>query len=144
MDAKLIEKLDRQRYWAVMLQAIALADIFIETTLWYALHWDAVGHTFNISGIVGLPLLIVAAVWFTVLRSRIVKDKDLKAALYNEMYTVYEHRSQRIALWVVMCALTICFIFEDIGMLPTRLICEVIFFLGLATLKISWLIYNRR
>ncbi len=144
MDAKLIEKLDRQRYWAVLLQAIALLDIVVETTFWYVRYWSYDNQFFNISGIVGLPLFVGAGVWYLVIAGRILRNRKLRDALHNEMYLTYKHRSQRIALWVVMYTLLIFFVFEDIGMLPTRLICEVVFFLGLAVIKVSWLIYNRR
>ncbi len=89
--------------------------------------------------------MVVAAVWFTTIRSRIVRNKELKAALYNEMYIVYEHRSQRIALWVVMCALVVGMLTGQYTLsMPGYIFCEVVFFLGLAVLKVSWLIYNRR
>ena len=61
------------------------------------------------------------------------------------MYIAHKHRSQRIALWVVMCALVVGMLTGQFTLsMPGYIFCEVLFFLGLATLKISWLIYNRR
>jgi hypothetical protein len=157
MTAKLIESLDRQRYWAVVLQAVALLDILIETTVWYAcrlkigndqfgvssyLILDGGHEVFALQGFVGLPLLVAAGIWYFVIWCRIVRNKELHAALHNEMYLANKHRSQRITLWVVMCALLAGFLFEDYSRI-LRPICEIIFFLGFSTLKVSWLILNR-
>jgi hypothetical protein len=153
----LTERLDRQRYWAVVLQAVALVDILIETTVWYACRLKIGGDHFGVSsylildgdqqvfalqGFVGLPLLIAAGIWYFVIWCRTVRDKEVRAALYNEMYLANKHRSQRITLWVVMCALLAGFFFEDYSQI-LRQICEIIFFLGFSTLKVSWLILNR-
>jgi uncharacterized membrane protein len=144
MEAKTIEKFDRQRYWAVVLQAVALVDIFVETALYYALHWDSSVPSLNISGIVGLPLFLVAGIWYLAIEGRIVRNRELRSALHNEMYLAYKHRSQQIALWVVMCALLVGMLTGEITIsYPGYIFCEVAFFLGLATLKTSWLILNR-
>ena len=61
------------------------------------------------------------------------------------MYVAYKHRSQRIALWVLMCALLAGTLTGQFTLtVPGYIFCEVGFFLGLAVLKVSWLIYNRR
>jgi hypothetical protein len=144
MDAKIVEKIDRQRYLTVVLQAVALADIFVETALRYARHWNPEAPTLDISGWVGLPLLLVAGVWYLATEWRIRRDGDLRAALHNEMYVAHKRRAQQIALWVVMCALLVGTLTADHTLrLPGFILCEVVFFLGLATLKTSWLILNR-
>lgn len=144
MEAKTIEKLDRRRYLAVALQAAALLDIVVETALWYIRHWDPETPVLNISGYAGLPLFVGAGAWYLAIEARIRRDRDLRAALHNEMYVVYKHRSQRIALWVVMCALLVGTLTgQETLSFPGYIFCEVVFFLGLATLKTSWLILNR-
>jgi hypothetical protein len=125
-----------------MLQAVALLDISVETTLYYIMHWNPAAPVFNISGYAGLPLLLGAGIWYLVIEGRIRRDKGLRAALHNEMYLANKHRAQRIALWVVMCALFASFIFEDWSPM-LRIICEIIFFIGFSTMKVSWLILNR-
>jgi hypothetical protein len=144
MDAKIIEKLDRQRYLTVVLQAVALADIFVETALGYVRHWNPEAPTLDISGWVGLPLLLAAGVWYLVIEWRIRRDRELRDALHNEMYIAYKRRAQQIALWVVMCALLVGTLSGELTLsVPGFIFCEVAFFLGLATLKTSWLILNR-
>ncbi len=154
MDAKLIEKLDSQRYWAVILQTVALLSFFLsETILWYISHWEkAVWDNMILSpyefgiwiwGCLGWALLIVAGVWFGIIECRVSRNKELRAALHNEMYLAYKRRAQQIALWVVMCTLFVCTILEVFGKLPSLFICELIFFLGLGVLQTSWLILNR-
>ena len=145
MNAKLIEKLDRQRYWAVVLQAIALLDIVVETSMAYIRAWNPDRPMLWISGYVGVPLFIGAGIWYLVIEGRIRRDRELRKALHNEMYLAWKHRSQRIALWVVMCALLAGTLTGEYTIsFPGYIFCEVAFFLGLATLKVSWLIYNRR
>ena len=144
MKAKLIESLDRQRYWAVILVTVALLDIFVETTLFYSVHWMSAANVFAVNGYIGIPLLIAAGIWYCVIECRVARDKELRQSLRNEMYIANQHLSRRIALWVVMCALAVSFVFEDVSLLRAQIVCEIIFFLGLSTLSVSWLVYNRK
>jgi hypothetical protein len=144
MEAKTIEKFDRQRYWAVVLQAVALADIFVETALGYVTLWNPDKPALWINGYVGVPLFVAAGIWYLVIEGRILRNGELRAALHNEMYVAWKRRSQQIALWVVMCALLVGTLSANYThMMPGYFFCEVAFFLGLATLKTSWLILNR-
>jgi hypothetical protein len=166
--AKLIESLDRQRYSAVVLQAVSLLCIVMADILSFCLFkwgkeafanfrfgWETGNITADYIFVLGvgilfyasLVLLIGAIVWYVTIECRIARRKELRAALYNEMYLAHRRQSQRIALWVVMCALLVCVVMEvTYAWLRKETdfrFYGMIFYLGMASLQLSWLILNR-
>ena len=151
MDAKLIEKLDRQRYWAVVVQAATLVYILVHTVWEYTSTWRGGIHIRAISSGNGVDIVIVsllfliAGVWYMVIAWRINRKRELRSALCNEMYITYKRLSQRITLWVVMLGLFagILWAIFTSNALNGYPYCYVVFITGLTTLKLSWLILNR-
>ncbi|MDR2890916.1 MAG: hypothetical protein LBV18_04860 [Alistipes sp.] len=159
MEAKLIEKLDRRRYRAMALMVVAqvMCLILSLTAMVFKVGFPRV--LFGLS----LLLLAVSIVWFLAIKRRIGRDKDLRAALRNEMYETYNNLSQRIAFVVVMCALSLVALsyvlsvilgntqtlpvdYLTIGHMqgiPLAAFFESIFWLGLLAFSISWLVLNR-
>ncbi len=144
MDAKLIEKLDRQRYLAVVLQAVGLLEIAVMVARGFIQSWNHIPMPF-FGSYGGVPLFLGAGIWYLVIEGRILRNMELRDALHNEMYLAYKQRSGRIALWVVLWALVVgAFLSTVDPSVPGFLFCEAILCLGLAVLKVSWLIFNRR
>lgn len=177
MDGKLVERLDRSRYRAVIWETAALLSIFVGTLKIYVaggadMHlygltsWvpgaepligAAVGHDIAkfhhaIFFVQLLPLLCLlwgglkwGAVWW---RAR--RDKELYEALYDELYQQHKYKYQRLTMWVfiVLLLATQVALFSpghwELIDYPHVIVCEIILLVSLLTLKISWLIYNRR
>lgn len=151
MDGKLIEKLDRQRYWAVLLQTAGLLLVFVET-LWMYIDMGATPSAFVIGGSLfgtiwlfspGLYMLIAGGIWYGIIYLKPRRNPQVFKALYNEMYQEHKRRYQRMSLWV-MIGVSILSIIMVTPMYPHVIVTEMIVLTGLLTMKISWLAYNRR
>lgn len=159
MKARTIERLDTLRYWTVVVQAVTLLNVFMSTiALCYILNWketlfqtmlqEGLSNGFVIWGCISEMLFIASLFWYAIIECRIAQDKELRAALHNEMYLAYMHRAQQIALWVVMGTLLVFYFLENLRLNNIEELPAIgyglIFYLGLTTLQTSWLIYNRR
>lgn len=156
MDGKLIEKLDKQRYWAVLLEATGLLIGFIQTLVFYikqGIEPEMFGLVFGgsiLSPLTWLVLLLLLAggIWYGVIYLRVRRSRQLREALYNEMYRQHKYRYQRWALWVMIGACILSIISAFAGFVPGRyphvVVSEMIMLSGLLTIKLSWLILNRR
>jgi hypothetical protein len=173
MDGKLIEKLDRQRYWAVILETAGLLCMLAGTIRYYVLStpldddvWFAIHLAYPVRlglygkfwgmlpSIIQASLLPVGGLWYGVIWFMARRNKELHAALYNEMYRQHKWRYQRLTLWVVLLLVYANqgFAVHFLGSYePTEAQIAKVFVMpvltiivGLLTLKISWLIYNRR
>lgn len=154
MDAHIIEKMDKQRYNAVILQTLGLLIMLIETSAGYIANWNIIGTYLSIGWFIGPPLFIAGWIWGIIVKHKIDRNPEVKAALNNELHVSYKYRSQRVAFRVTMATLVIMLIASSwyliVNTPETRLniqppiICEMAIFIGLSTLKISWLVYNRK
>lgn len=137
----MVEKFRERRYFAVLLQAVALLDIFVETLMAYLSSWTEVTPFHVISGWVGIPLLLAASVWYLVLYLKIRRNAELRTILNDEVYIYNKYRSQRLALWLTMASLFVCMLLY--AEVSAFIVCEMSILFGFSALKTSWLIYNR-
>lgn len=152
MNAKIIEKLDRQRYWAVLIEAVGLFVMILEIVMQYV-ELGATPEVYMLTfggglfGLwcfaIGLPLLIVGGIWYFVVWLKGRRDKDVRNALYNEMYQEHKCRYQRYSMWAMIIA-GILSLFVVPWKYPFPAVVEIVIFVGLLTMKVSWLIMNRK
>lgn len=154
MDGKLIEKLDRQRYCAVLLETAGLLLGFAET-LWTYIDVGATPDVFALTfggrffGTApgwftpGLYMLIIGGLWYGIIYLKARRNPQVMKALYNEMYQEYKCRYQRMSLWI-MIGIAILSMLIVPPRYPHIVVTEIIVLAGLLTMKISWLIYNRK
>lgn len=146
MKAEIIEKFDRQRYWAVILETVGLFVIILSTLMSY-IRMGVDPEMFTIGGgmlcLPGLILLFVGGVWYGILWLKIRRDKEIHNALYNEMYMQHKFRYQRATLWL-MIIMSLASFFCIPRHYPHLPVTEMIVFFSLLIMKILWLIYNRR
>ncbi len=164
MDGKIIEKLDRRRYWAVIVETIGLLCIFAGTldyhlrggdlengmtVLCFSYPWDLYlgGFWQKFLFFAQSAVLPLGGLWYSIVWFKARRNKELYDALYNEMYRRNKYRYQRLTLWVMFTlslinALT--YFHSDTGILSNNVWGDMIIIISLLTLKISWLIYNRR
>ncbi len=181
MESKIIEKLDRQRYRAVVMETVGLLFIFADTLLIYikeglkpemftfafgggfgALVYQfkpllpevvypmeptarniVMGASFLLIACIPVILLAIGGIKYGRVWLKTKLSPELHDALYNEMYRQYKYRYQRLALWVTIgvAMLSICIVAPRY---PHVIVTQMVVLTGLLTLKISWLIYNKR
>lgn len=146
-SASIIEKFDKQRYWAVVLEAAGLLLLCLDILVAY-IQIGADPHMFLIGGVhiitpIGALLLVTGGLWYGILWLRIRKDPAVKSSLYNEMYRQHKYRYQRYTLWFMMGVSILSMCIPPLTY-PHILRTEVIILTSLIFMKTLWLIYNRR
>jgi hypothetical protein len=145
MKAKQIERLDRQRYWAVIVMAAGMSVVLFKIVRWCVLHWGEADVAFDHSWWWSLLVWCVGSAWRDIVNSRINSDSELKAALNNEMHLAYKYRSQRNALYTMSGALiTYGVAYDLLKNIDARVFCLMVLFAAMQTGIVSWLVYNRR
>jgi MFS family permease len=151
MDAKLIEKLDRQRYWALIWATIGFgivggSMISEEITEIFGIELSS-GLT-QISGglyLVGFIILVAMFIrWLSSVR-QLERNPAIKKAIDNELVKLYRYKSLKLGLIVaVSLAYILSFLEAWLPMLTVKLVCLSIWFLSGLSIAISLLIYLRR
>ncbi len=169
MKSEQIEKLDRQRYLAVILETAGLLVMLTATIYYYFLQtpgaelairmgFDTFGGGQNVGnaimGTIQALLLPVGGLWYGIIWVKAKRSRPLHNALYNELYRQHKYRYQRLTLWVLLLLALANPVISALLLLavePTTTECIKVVMLpvltilaGLLTLKISWLIFNRR
>lgn len=142
MNGKTIERLDKQRYYAVLLETVGLLFIFIGSLISYIEHAANPKIIISAPEATGLLLLIVGGAWYGVIWWKTRRNPELAQALYNEMHRQYKYQNQRLALWVIVAAGLVSMFAID-SRFTHVIVTEIIILLGVLTMKISWLILNR-
>lgn len=143
METSLIEKFDKSRYNLIK---------------WLTIGWIAWYGTFiskdliNNNLIVGLMLVIgfMGWVFFMVNLIRLMRlgkkinvDTKLKEALSNEMYQFYMLKSIAFAFWTVMATVCAFIAITTFYQMSTLIACEFILLVGVSSLLIANLVYNK-
>lgn len=75
---------------------------------------------------------------------RIYLNKDLRTALHDEMYVKYKHRSIWIGFLASISLMLVTTPLSVFKIIPYEwAVNQLIFWIGLLTISISWLILNR-
>lgn len=152
MTAQIIEKLDRQRYWAVAIEAVGLLSMIIESIAMYIKNGATPECYMLVVGggllglpylSIGLPLLIAGGIWYFAIWLKVKRNPIARKALYNEMHRENKCRYQRYSMWAMIIA-GIVSMFVVPFRYPFPAVVQIIIFSGLLTMKVSWLILNRR
>lgn len=143
MKTSLIEKLDRLRYslikwftfgWAIWFGGFILKDL-IDNKLLLGL--------IILIGLLGWIIFSVSLIRFRKLGKTINSNSDLKSALNDELMIFNRNKSLAVGYGALMILITIFFglsIFIDINAL---IICEITLYIGVLSVLVSSLIYNR-
>lgn len=113
-------------------RGMAPADLHVPTLICYA-----------VLALAPLIMLGAGGLMYGLVWRKARRYRALHSALYNEMYRQHKYRCQRLALWMTvgLGLLSMCIIPPRY---PHVIVTEMVILAGLLSLKISWLIFNRR
>lgn len=150
MDAQLIERLNRQRYRAVMLETFGLLLTAAETLIAYLRlgpepNIFTIGSGYIIHGAfsVGLLILLAGGIWYGIVWLKTRRSKQLRDALYDELYMQHKYRYQRLTMWVMIIGGIVSMFLVSTPTYPHMIVTEMVIIAGLLTMKVSWLILNK-
>ena len=143
METTLIEKFDKSRY--SLIKWLTLGWI-----IWYGtfITKDLINNKF----IIGLMLIIGLFSWifFSINLVRLVRlgkkinlNSKLKEALNNEMHQFYILKSMNWGFWTTIGTVCIFIIMSMFYKISTFIVCELILFVGVSSVLIANLAYNK-
>ena len=146
MDAQMIEKLDRKRYWLLLAQTAGLTCFMIAVILndYLKLGGGTGGVILALAGSFGVGLALTGAIRNILLNRKIQSDAKLNQALNNELFKLYKYKSMKWGFTVVLFTAFIIWCFDRDQALSSSQTCWLIIFAGLVAVLISQAIYNRR
>lgn len=139
--ANMIEKLNSQRYNALLLQTIGVG------LLLPGLFVLPLQETLNIFliciTVLGLLLFAYASYRLNSLRAVIKNNPELNDALNNEFYKLCDYKSVAWGFYAMIAVAAILYIVVGYWNVPTRIILNIIIFAGIMTVKIAQLILKK-
>jgi hypothetical protein len=138
MDAQKIEKLDKARYNAWLVQTIGFALMVGILILHFATGNESTG--LFITEAVAMLVFLIGAFWKMNVFRKIRSDEKIRKALNNELYVQYGYKTYFWGFWALLISLLILIYVK----LDTTLTCLVALFAGALTQQIATLIYYRR
>jgi hypothetical protein len=145
MDAQLIEKQDALRYRFILLKAIGL---FCMSGLLVAPGLSGAGRGIQIAvaaiAVCGTILLVSASFRYSRWMAKIIRQPELKNALYNEMYRAYEFNAVGWGFYTFVIAALLLGSTADLTGISARTACYTVLFCGVMATKIAQLILHRK
>lgn len=143
METTLIEKFDKSRY--SLIKWLTLGWI-----VWYGtfITKDLINNKF----ISGLMLIVGLFGWifFSINLVRLVRlgkkinlNSKLKEALNNEMHQFYIFKSMNWGFWTTIATVCIFIVMSMFYKISTLIVCELILFVGVSSVLIANLAYNK-
>jgi hypothetical protein len=143
METSLIEEVDKSRY--SMIKWCTLGWI-----VWYGTFIinDLINNKFVVVlllviGLVGWVFFMINLVRLIKLGKKINLNSELKEALSNEMHQFYVLKSMTWGFWATMATVCIFIIISLFYKLSALIVCEFILFVGVSTILIANLVYNK-
>jgi hypothetical protein len=139
----MIEKLDKSRYgllkwltigWAMWFGGFILKD-FISNTLILGL--------IIMFGLVGWIMFTVSLIRFRKFAKIVNSDSDLKNALNDELMLHNRNKSVTVGYWVLINVIGIFLVLSIYTDITALIVCEVTLYIGILSVLVSSLKYNR-
>lgn len=144
METNLIEKYDKSRMKILIGIAIGWGmyyGIFILNDL---IHSSVIIATLNLIGMMGLALYMYGLIKMIQIKRLVKKDPQLHNALNNELIILNRRKAYAVGFWTMLISVSIGLLFVGYINIPAKLILELILFVGIMALIISFIILNKR
>lgn len=142
MNAQIIEKLDKARYNAWLVQTIGFG-LFVGLLITQRITNNESTSLFVATG-VGVLAFLAGTFWKNVVFQKIRSDSKTKEALNNELYIQYGYKTYYWAFWAFLLALLILIYVARFLSLDTTTACLIAIYTGALTRQIATLVYYRR
>jgi len=143
METSKIEQLDKLRYnllkwltigWAIWFGSFVLKNLINRPEITGAVAWV---------GLLGWLIFVINLIKYLKLGRELRWDVKMQEALNDELHQLNMHKSFFIGYWVVIGVTAIFFGLSVFLNMPVVLVTETILYLGVLSVLVSGLIYNR-
>lgn len=143
METSTIEKLEKTRYnllkwltigWAIWYGTFLLKDSIQDQTI--------IGGA-SVLGLIGWTIFIINLIQFLKLKRELRWDKKAQEALNDELHQLNMHKSFQIGFWAVILTTTVFLGIAEFTEIKALLVTKMIVYIGVLSVLISGLIYNR-
>ena len=143
METSKIEQLDKLRYnllkwltigWAIWFGSFVLKNLINRPEITGAVAWV---------GLLGWLIFVINLIKYLKLGRELRWDVKMQEALNDELHQLNMHKSFFIGYWVVIGVTAIFFGLSVLLNMPVVLVTETILYLGVLSVLVSGLIYNR-
>lgn len=143
METSLIEQLDKLRYdllkwctigWAIWFGTFILKDLIISPVIIGIATWI---------GLLGWVIFIINLIKFLKLRRELRWNNKVKEALDDELHHLNIFKSIAIGYAIVIAVTALFFGLSQFITIPAKLITEIILYVGVLSVLIASLFYNR-
>ena len=143
METSLIEQLDKSRYNLLKWTTIGWA-------IWFA---TIIGNNFEKGhflitvaywvGVLGSIIFVINLIKYLKLKRILIWNAKLNEALNNELHVFNLHKSFQLGYWTVIITTCILMFISNFTSISGLLVSEIILYLGVLSVLISGLYYNR-
>ena len=143
METSKIEQLDKLRYnllkwltigWAIWFGSFVLKNLVNRPEITGVVAWI---------GLLGWTIFIINLIQYMKLRRELRWDAKMLEALNDELHQLNMHKSFVIGYWVAIGTTALLFGLSEFLNMPVVLVTETILYLGVLSVLVSGLIYNR-
>ena len=143
METSKIEQLDKLRYnllkwltigWAIWFGSFVLKNLVNRPEITGVVAWI---------GLLGWTIFIINLIQYMKLRRELRWDAKMLEALNDELHQLNMHKSFVIGYWVAIGTTPLLFGLSEFLNMPVVLVTETILYLGVLSVLVSGLIYNR-
>lgn len=143
METSKIEQLDKLRFNLLKWLTIGWAIWFGSFVFKNLINQPAVTSVLGWIGLLGWAIFIINLIQYLKLRRELRKDPKMHAALNDELRQLNLQKSFFVGFWVTIGTTIAFFALSEFFNLQVVLVIETILYLGVLSVLISGLIYNR-
>lgn len=143
METSRIEQLNKLRFNLLKWLTIGWAIWFGSYVFKNLINQPAVTSVLAFIGVMGWAVFIINLIQFLKLKRELRKDAKMQAALNDELHQLNMHKSFSVGFWATIGTTIAFFGLAEFCNLPVVLVIETILYLGVLSVLISGLIYNR-
>lgn len=143
METNLIEKYDKSRTKLLIGIAIGWGIYYGIFILNDVIHNSFLIASLNIIGMLGLALYVYGLIKMIQIKRIIKKDPELQHAFNNEWIILNRRKAYAVGFWTMLISVTTGLLLVVFINIPAKLILELILFLGIMALIITFIVLNK-
>lgn len=143
METNFIEKLNKSRYNSILFLAIGFFLFYGSFMLSNLATNRSIIILSTLTGVIGTGLFAGSLIKLMKVSKQIKSDAKAKDALNDELFQLYTYKSYTWGFWTVLLTLVPLIAISSFYELPNKIVCELILFIAVLTVLISFLAYNR-
>ncbi len=144
METNLIEKYDKSRTKILIGIAIGWGIYYGIFILNDVIHSSVVLAILNLIGMIGLSLYMYGLIKMIQIKRLVKKDPEMQNALNNEWIIMNRRKAYAVGFWAMLISVTLGLLFVIFINIPAKLILELILFVGIMALIITFIVLNKR